>query len=272
MLAWLDDRLLFTKEHWVEMLLTTWAAIAMGFFFTIAYGFAFVGFAHGQEYGNLRTESGVVCNTPLQVEQYLLAEGDSKTSLEQVNKTGTVCTDEHVQFVMGDLVKMIYTHKGTWHVTEIGVLAIGTSRGFKYLLKPEVLYTAFMEEEESIATLPSSILVVWKPEYAQNSPEVQRWYKDQKMNPAAKERLRVDWSSCCEHGDVFHTQFRIGKSTLENPYGADERWYLKPDGTWKQIPPDIIHWGEHAPDGRPTLFIYQSTGQELCFYPAEDGQ
>jgi hypothetical protein len=115
--------------------------------------------------------------------------------------------------------------------------------------------------------LPTYIIpVVWKPEYAQNSPEVQKWYGEQELNSATKERLHVDWHSCCSHGDVFRTQFRVG----DGPHGADEWWYLK-DGKWRQIPDDVVKWGEHAPDKRPTLFIYQSTGQELCFYPGEDG-
>ena len=63
---------------------------------------------------------------------------------------------------------------------------------------------------------------------------------------------------------MFRTKFKVGGD------GGDEWWYLK-DKTWTRIPNDIVHWGEHAPDGRPTLFIYQSTGQELCFYPGEDG-
>ena len=104
----------------------------------------------------------------------------------------------------------------------------------------------------------------WKPEYAQNSPEVREWYNNQLLNEATRQRLQVDWHSCCSHGDVFRTKFKVGGD------GRDEWWYLK-DGTWQKIPNDIVHWGEHAPDGRPTLFIYQSTGQELCFYPGEDG-
>lgn len=85
------------------------------------------------------------------------------------------------------------------------------------------------------------------------------------MNPAAQKRLGVDWKSCCEHGDVVKTKFHV-----EVDDGKDAWYYIK-DGEWKRVPPDIIHWGEHAPDGQPTLFVYQSTGQELCFYPPEEG-
>jgi hypothetical protein len=47
---------------------------------------------------------------------------------------------------------------------------------------------------------------------------------------------------------------------------GDTWLWLDPDrNIWREVPDDIIHWGESAPDGRPTLFIYQ--GQETCFYP-----
>jgi hypothetical protein len=123
--------------------------------------------------------------------------------------------------------------------------------------------------------LPATLILVcvvgadarWKPEFAQLEPEVRDWYKGQTMTQQAWERLgSPSWHSCCEHGDVFKTQFRVGPGA----HGEDEWWYLK-DGAWKQVPPDTIHWGQNAPGGLPTLFIYQNTGEELCFYPPEGG-
>jgi hypothetical protein len=49
----------------------------------------------------------------------------------------------------------------------------------------------------------------WKPEYAQLSQGVRDWYKSQELYPAAQQRLGVAWKSCCEHGDVVRTQFRV---------------------------------------------------------------
>jgi hypothetical protein len=94
------------------------------------------------------------------------------------------------------------------------------------------------------------------------------WYKSQELNPAARERLGVAWKSCCEHGDVVRTQFRVEQNG--SAYGNDIWFYLK-DGKWKRVPDDIIHWGEHAPDKQATPFIYQSTVQELRFYSPEEG-
>jgi hypothetical protein len=67
--------------------------------------------------------------------------------------------------------------------------------------------------------------------------------------------------------DVVRTQFRVEQDGSAE--GHDIWFYLK-DGKWNRVPDDIIQWGEHAPDKQATLFIYQSTGQELCFYPPQD--
>jgi len=108
---------------------------------------------------------------------------------------------------------------------------------------------------------------VYKPEYAQLPQVVQDWYKNQKMTPAAQARMKKGWTSCCEHGDVYKTQFRALDDGTK--YGRESWWYQKKDGTWKQIPDDVIHWDEPAPDYQATLFIYGATGEELCFYPPQ---
>ena len=38
---------------------------------------------------------------------------------------------------------------------------------------------------------------------------------------------------------------------------------------WRQIPPDIIHYDQHAPDKQPTLFIWNA--QAVCFFVPEEG-
>ena len=93
------------------------------------------------------------------------------------------------------------------------------------------------------------------------SPEYQKWASEADILPEARKRLH--WNKCCNHAEVFRTKFMPIK---EN--GQDGYLYLV-DDTWKRVPPDIIHWGEKAPDGRPTLFIY--LGEETCFFPAEGG-
>lgn len=100
----------------------------------------------------------------------------------------------------------------------------------------------------------------WKPEYAQASPEVRAWYRNAELTEAAK--LRLPFKNCCDHADVFRTQFKVDKAS-----GRDEWWYF--DGEWKRVPDDIIHIDKHAPDNQPTLFIYQ--GKETCFFPAGAG-
>src|SRR5262245_33746532 len=92
----------------------------------------------------------------------------------------------------------------------------------------------------------NAAIAEWKPEYAAQPQWVRDWYKDATLTEAAQQRLNVNWKSCCERGDVFRTEFRVNK---EN--GDDEWWYLEKNGNWKQVPSDIIHWGETAPDKRP---------------------
>jgi hypothetical protein len=94
-----------------------------------------------------------------------------------------------------------------------------------------------------------------------NAPD-RDWYERAELTEAAKQRF--GFKSCCKHSEVFRTQFRVNKDS-----GDDEWWYLTPDRKWKRIPDDIIHWGETAPGGLPTLFIYN--GQETCFWPGESG-
>ncbi len=217
MLAWLDDRLLFTKEHWLEMLLTIGAAISMAFLFTIFYGWRF---AHAQDYGRLETNQGVICYTSQQVETYLSFEGDTNASLAAVNQQGVVCTDEHVQFVIGDLIKLVSAKHGMWHVTEIGVVAIGTQRGYKYLLKPEVLYTAFMEEKESVAdhfVEPNNMVVLVQHNHSEGHPDYLNWASGRTSN-------------CCNEkdcGDLDESEVRetpTGTEVLVHVQGQKEKW------------------------------------------------
>ena len=61
----------------------------------------------------------------------------------------------------------------------------------------------------------------WRPEYAQASPERQQWFQSQQINPDAQKRLGVAFKSCCDHGDVFKTRFRVGND------GGDRWEYLR---------------------------------------------
>ena len=87
------------------------------------------------------------------------------------------------------------------------------------------------------------------------------WYAAAELTGPAQKRF--PYKKCCDHADVFRTQFRVNSAS-----GADE-WFHYVDGVWKRVPPDIIHWGEHAPDGQPTLFLFN--GQETCFFPGDGG-
>jgi hypothetical protein len=91
------------------------------------------------------------------------------------------------------------------------------------------------------------------------------WFDQQSLNPATQQRLKVGWNSCCLGSEVVKTQFRVSRTD----YG--DEWYYMKNGAWKRVPDDTIHWGQHAPGGQATLFIYFMTGDETCFYPPEEG-
>ncbi len=110
---------------------------------------------------------------------------------------------------------------------------------------------------------------VWKPEYAQLSPSLRQWYQNANMTPETRARLKKEWWGCCNEGDVVKdAEFKVVRVGRDKD---PEWWYRRPGTDWKLIHPDTVHWGDSAPDGKATLFIYNSSGEELCFYPAAGG-
>jgi hypothetical protein len=92
------------------------------------------------------------------------------------------------------------------------------------------------------------------------------WFERQTLTSATMKRLNVGWNSCCLGSEVVKTKFRVDKTS-----NGDEWYYLKEDNTWKRVPDDTIHWGQHGPGGQATLFVYFMTGEETCFYPPQEG-
>lgn len=97
-----------------------------------------------------------------------------------------------------------------------------------------------------------------------SSPERREWFRSQKINPAARQRMNVPFESCCDEGDRFKTRFRVGHA------GQDQWEYLDSDGKWKVIPPDIIS-DKPGFEGEAILFKRQLDGAPLCFYPPTGG-
>ncbi len=112
-----------------------------------------------------------------------------------------------------------------------------------------------------LTMLIQASLADWVPEYAQAPQWVQDWYRNAQLTDAAQKRF--PFKNCCDHSEVAKTQFAVRIVD-----GQDE-WHWLDRGRWRIIPPDIIHWGESAPDGQPTLFLYN--GEETCFFPGRGG-
>lgn len=120
----------------------------------------------------------------------------------------------------------------------------------------------------------------WKPQYADASQAVKNWYAGAKLTQAAHDRLAAmsrdgqGFWGCCDSSEVVKTKFKVDRSS-----GQDVWLYLK-DGKYEPIPSDIIHFGESAPDGQPTLFVLADHyadayglphGTLSCFYPPPGG-
>ena len=108
---------------------------------------------------------------------------------------------------------------------------------------------------------PLKLEARWRPEYANQPPEVQAWYQNAELTKAAQNRF--PFKKCCDHADVVKTRFNVNRTT------AGDEWYWLDGQSWRRIPDDIIHWDQHAPSGEPTLFVYD--GKETCFFPADGG-
>lgn len=102
----------------------------------------------------------------------------------------------------------------------------------------------------------------WKPEYTQLPQSVKDWYQNAELTEAA--RKRFNFIKCCAQADTVQTRFKVNKTT-----GRDEWWYINHNGSWEQIPDDIIHWGQSGPEGKPVLFVI--TNRPVCFFPPESG-
>lgn len=98
-------------------------------------------------------------------------------------------------------------------------------------------------------------------QFAQVPQSIRDWYASAELTPEAQKRFH--FKSCCAKADVVRTQFRVGAN-------GDDTWEYLDANVWKIVPPDIIQWGKHAPDGQPTLFVVASAGP-VCFFPPEGG-
>ncbi len=111
------------------------------------------------------------------------------------------------------------------------------------------------------AGMPFKLDVRWKPEYASQPIEVQQWYQNAELTTAAQHRF--PFKKCCDHADVVTTRFSVNRTN------AGDEWYWLDGARWRRIPDDIIHWDQHAPNGQPTLFVFD--GKATCFFPGDGG-
>jgi hypothetical protein len=207
----------------------------------------------GADAQDVVTGYGVVCDTPQQVERYI-SSSDTKATLAKINEEQPhSCELKDVAFYLGGIVKTISNEEGLWEITKILVVAVRTGMGVQEI-HPSPEYTAFLKSKAT------PINITPENDQWEHSPYHQ-WYKAQELTPAAKQRFKID--KCCDNAEVVRTDFRVDRS------GKQDQWWWLDGNEWRQIPDYIIHWGEHAPDKRPTLFIWN--GKTTCFFPPEEG-
>ena len=120
-------------------------------------------------------------------------------------------------------------------------------RHFSGVLRPSISIKACAVILAALA-LAAPAGARWKAEYANNPPEVQ---------------ARFPFKKCCDHADVVKTKFNVNRTT------RGDEWFWLDGDKWRRVPDDIIHWGEHAPGGLPTLCDYD--GKETCVFPGVEG-
>lgn len=72
---------------------------------------------------------------------------------------------------------------------------------------------------------------------------------------------------CCNESEIPKAEYRVSTGAIDERGYPKEEWWYKREGSdqWRMVPEDVIHWGEHAPDGQPVLFLLG--GKERCFFP-----
>ena len=127
-----------------EVLVECVSALVIALISALVIGFL-TRFARASEY---EQEDAILCKAPEQMERYLSLEGERDAKLAQV----TNCALTKAVFVQGDTVKLVAAKEGTmFHIVEVGVVALNTPWGVKYLLKPEVFYVAFQTQEKLLS-------------------------------------------------------------------------------------------------------------------------
>lgn len=93
---------------------------------------------------------GLACDQASQITRFLkIVNGDIDAAVRQVNTEAanpSACILGHFALIRGEETETIRNDDGTWKVTQILVVAIGTSNGWQRI-PPLVQYTAFKLEE-----------------------------------------------------------------------------------------------------------------------------
>lgn len=96
--------------------------------------------------------SGLVCDTPQQVERFVkIYEGDLDRALAQINAEAgeVVCSSETFAFILGPQVGIVRKTTAMYRIIQILVFGVFTEEGYE-ALEPQTYFTVGEIEQESI--------------------------------------------------------------------------------------------------------------------------
>jgi hypothetical protein len=106
---------------------------------------------------DLNIGSGLVCDTPQQVERFIdIYEGDADSALAEVNSEAegeSVCAIAEFAFVLGPQVGIVKNARGTFRIMQILVIGIFTDDGFE-ASNPQTFFTVGVVDDESALQTP----------------------------------------------------------------------------------------------------------------------
>jgi hypothetical protein len=90
--------------------------------------------------------TGVICESPQQVEQIITLSADSKSAVEEINAESNerVCEFLNIAFLVGAIVGETSNDKGSWQIRKILVVGIYVGRVMNTVYQPYQKYTAFL--------------------------------------------------------------------------------------------------------------------------------
>ena len=202
-------------------------------------------------------DMGIFCDTQDQITAVVEYDNEEE-AVNIINATfPNACSKVAALFHRGKVQATVRGGNFLYDITPVRVVGIGENVGRLIpVAQGMTQWTAFRS-----LSVEASYKVWLVHDDKTLSPEMQAWAQQVEITPEGRKRL--PWAKCCNHAEIVDSKFIV------EPDGSDG-WRWNDYGVMKKIPPDIIHpHGDHAPNGRATLFVY--SGTMTCFFIPDGG-